>query len=79
VVCRALRGRPAPERHEAGLSFDLAVLMPGIEVIATFLAQQDAWPMLRVRWLKSLDRAVASPRRSGCEAFVLQLALYSGV
>jgi hypothetical protein len=78
VVCRALGGRPAPEMHESGLSFDLAVLIPGIEVIATVQAQQDAWPMLPARWLKSLDRAVALLRRHECEASVPPPALCSG-
>lgn len=62
AVYQALQGHPALETRETEPFFVLAALMLGISVIAMFLAWRGALPVQRARWLKSADRAVASPR-----------------
>ena len=62
AVYQALQGHPALETRETEPFFVLAALMMGISMIAMFLAWRGARPVQRARWLKSADRAVASPR-----------------
>ena len=62
AVYQALQGHPALETRETELSFVLVALTLGISMIAMFLACRDARPVRRARWLKSADRAAASPR-----------------
>ena len=62
AVYQTLPGHPALETRETELSFVLVALMLGISMIAIFLAWRGARPVQRARWLKSADRAVASPR-----------------
>ena len=75
---QALQSRQALETRETELSFVLAALMLGILMVAMFLAWRGARPMQRARWLKPVDRAVASPRRCECEASVPPPVLCSG-
>ena len=78
AVYQALQDHPALETRETELAFVLAALMLGISMVAMFLAGRDARPMQQARWLKSVECAVASPRRGECEASVPPPALCSG-
>ena len=62
AVYQALQDHPALETRETEPFFVLVALTLGISMIAMFLAWRDARPVQRARWLKSADRAVASPR-----------------